>query len=187
MNSCPECGKPTKRKFCSSSCSNQFNGKKRLESNKGENQVCVTCGESKPKGAFSYNVRGDLSSGKKTQCKGCGRGAIVQARRSRNWTHKAAYVIWRNSIQRSKRQGIEHTITLADIVIPETCPVLGIPLHREDKSTWMNAPSIDRIKNTGGYTKENIIIVSRRANILKKDATIDELILIAKFYSQFKE
>lgn len=82
---------------------------------------------------------------------------------------------------------MEHTIQKSDIIIPEVCPVLGIPLHREDKSTWMNAPSIDRIKNTEGYTKENIIIVSRRANILKRDATIDELILIAQFYSQHKE
>ena len=187
MNTCLNCQKPTYRKFCSSFCSNQFNGKKRLESNMGDNQICTTCGEAKPKSQFSYNIRGDYSSGKRKQCKRCGRGAITQARRSRNWTHKAANVIWRNSLQRAKRAGLEHTIQLADIIIPEVCPVLGIPLHREDKSTWMNAPSIDRIKNTEGYTKGNIIIVSRRANILKRDASIEELMMIAKFYSQYKE
>lgn len=186
MNTCPNCGASTYRKFCSNRCSNQYNGKKRLEANAGENQTCVSCGEAKPKGAFSYNIRGDLSSGKKAQCKKCGRRDIDQARKSRNWTHKAAYVIWRNSLQRAKRYGMEHTLELSDIAIPETCPVLGIPLHREDKSTWMNAPSIDRIENDKGYTKENIIIVSRRANILKRDATIDELILMAEFYSKLK-
>ena len=46
----------------------------------------------------------------------------------------------------------------------------------------MCAPSIDRIDNTRGYVKDNIIIVSRRANILKKDATINELIKLANYY-----
>lgn len=187
MNSCPECGKETWRKFCSNSCSNKFNGRKRLESNLGDNQVCITCGEAKPKGAFSYNIRGDLSSGKKAQCKKCGRGAQVQARRARNWTHKAAYVLWRNSLQRSKRYGIEHTIQLSDIVIPETCPVLGIPLFREDQSTWMNAPSLDRIINTKGYIPSNVIVISRRANILKRDATILEMVKLAEFYSNWEK
>jgi cupin superfamily acireductone dioxygenase involved in methionine salvage len=49
----------------------------------------------------------------------------------------------------------------------------------------MYAPSIDRIDNTRGYIKDNIIIVSRRANILKKDATIDELRKLANYYEHF--
>ena len=76
---------------------------------------------------------------------------------------------------------------LSDIHIPDTCPVLGIPLFREGKDTWMNAPSLDRIDNEKGYTKENVIVVSRRANILKKDAKINELVLMANFYSQYLE
>jgi hypothetical protein len=48
----------------------------------------------------------------------------------------------------------------------------------------MNAPSIDRIDNNKGYTKDNIMVISRRANILKKDATFDELITIGKFYER---
>lgn len=108
-------------------------------------------------------------------------------RREWNWKHKAALVIYSNAIQRSRRSGIEFTIKHEDVVIPDFCPVFGIKLQREGKDTWRNAPSIDRIDNTKGYTKENIVIVSRRANILKKDATFDELEMLANYYSQFNK
>ena len=86
---------------------------------------------------------------------------------------------------RAKRAGRENTLTLTDIVIPDVCPVLGIPLHREERGTWMNAPSVDRIDSSRGYTPDNIIIVSRRANILKRDATPDEMRKLAEFYSRY--
>ena len=81
-----------------------------------------------------------------------------------------------------KKSNIEFTLTKEDVIIPDTCPVFGFALKREDRETWMCAPSIDRIDNTRGYVKDNIIIVSRRANILKKDATINELIKLANYY-----
>lgn len=189
MNTCLECGALANRKFCSPSCSNKYHGRKRYEENQlsGQHKCCSTCGETLPIARFSYQVRGNPSSGRRDYCKSCGRGEIVKARRARNWTHKAAHVLYRNSLQRAKRSGLEHTLTLSDIHIPDTCPVLGIPLFREGRDSWMNAPSLDRIDNEKGYTKENVIVVSRRANILKKDAKINELVLMAKFYSQYLE
>jgi len=91
-----------------------------------------------------------------------------------------------NSKARAKKSGIGFSISEEDIIIPENCPVLGIPLHRCQKDNWNNSPSIDRIDNSKGYTKDNIVIVSRRANILKKDATIEELQKLASFYQKFK-
>jgi hypothetical protein len=57
-------------------------------------------------------------------------------------------------------------LTLDDIVIPEVCPVLGIP---------MDSPSLDRKENHLGYTKGNTRVISLRANKLKNDSTIEEL------------
>ena len=82
---------------------------------------------------------------------------------------------------KSKDKGL----TIDDIIIPDICPIFGVPLQRENKKTWQNAPSIDRIDNTKGYVQGNIVIISRRANILKKDATIEELIKLSKFYEHF--
>ena len=81
---------------------------------------------------------------------------------------------------------MQHAITLEDIIIPDKCPVFGIELFREDRDTWANAPSLDRIDNSKGYTRDNIVVVSRRANILKKDASIQELIKLANFYKNLQ-
>ncbi len=80
----------------------------------------------------------------------------------------------------AKRRGFEFTITLADIVIPAVCPVLGIPIMFDGKRD--NMPSLDRIDGRLGYAKGNVIVVSWRANWLKSNATNEELELLAKFY-----
>jgi hypothetical protein len=85
----------------------------------------------------------------------------------------------RNSKNRAKEIGRDFSLTRADIVIPEFCPVLGLKLEfSHGKGTGFfspNSPSIDRFDSTLGYTKANIRIISWRANCLKRDATIDEM------------
>lgn len=60
--------------------------------------------------------------------------------------------------------------------------MLGIPLEFSQSSRTDNTPSIDRVDNSKGYVKNNIVIVSWRANRLKSDATPYELRRLAKFY-----
>ncbi len=79
----------------------------------------------------------------------------------------------------AKRRNIEFTLTLEDIKIPEVCPLLQIPITNDFGHTLSN-PSIDRIDNTKGYTKDNIWIISRKANTMKSNASIDELLTFAK-------
>lgn len=73
--------------------------------------------------------------------------------------------------QRAKQKGWEFNITVEDLDIPEVCPVLGEPLIKHTRY----APSIDRLDSTKGYTKDNVWIISRRANLMKNDATIEDL------------
>ncbi len=79
----------------------------------------------------------------------------------------------------AQKSGREFSIELSDIVIPEVCPILGIPLIRpvcgEKKYAYSNRPSLDRRDNSKGYTKENIAVVSWRANRLKNDASVAEI------------
>jgi hypothetical protein len=80
---------------------------------------------------------------------------------------------------RAKRDGLDFNITKEDIVVPEICPVLGVPIKINYGSGWHNdSPSLDRIDNTKGYVKGNVRIISNRANRLKCDATLEELELV---------
>lgn len=82
------------------------------------------------------------------------------------------------------RNKIEKMDILRSLDFPDVCPVLGIPLtytfgkgQAQDSS-----PSFDQKIPGGGYTKENIQVVSWRANRIKNDGTPEEHQKIADFY-----
>lgn len=83
--------------------------------------------------------------------------------------------------QRAHKGGIEFSLREEDIVIPENCPFLNIPLTNlfGEGRVFSNA-SIDRIDPTKGYVKENIQIISDLANRMKQNATPEQLIVFAK-------
>ena len=151
--------------------------------------VCPSCKQLLAQNKFSYIVKNDPSQGIRPLCKSCSakRAEVEKERRKNNWKYKPSLHMLNNSKQRAKARGIEHTLLLEDIIIPDICPVLGIYLETGDRKNHYNAPSIDRVDNTKGYTKDNIMVISARANLLKKDATIDELIMIGNFYQKLKE
>lgn len=101
--------------------------------------------------------------------------------------------LFRGARARAKRKGIPFEITTADITfLPEFCPVLGLKLKYgasgKSRKLYENgdAASLDRIKNELGYVRGNVLIVSLRANLLKGQATLDELRRIAAFYEKFE-
>ena len=84
---------------------------------------------------------------------------------------------------RAKKYNLDFDLSLEDIKIPSMCPVLGIPLVPFSGRCSRNSPTIDRIDSSRGYVKDNILVVSFRANSLKNNATVDELRRIADFYT----
>lgn len=108
------------------------------------------------------------------------------------WKHSKEYMAnWRKKSHklcmlagaklRAKKRGLEFVLTKDDIEIPVNCPILGIPIERNIGSGFHNSsPSLDRINNKLGYTKDNVRVISNRANLLKCDATLEELELIYK-------
>lgn len=81
---------------------------------------------------------------------------------------------------RAAKKGIDFNITEKDISIPEVCPLLEIPIVIGTKDDYENSPSLDRIDNTKGYTKDNVWIISKKANSMKNSATPEELDIFCK-------
>src|SRR6266481_1184225 len=72
-----------------------------------------------------------------------------------------------NARRNSKERNLEFNLTLEDIIIPETCPILGTSICINLGGFKDNSPSVDRFDNTKGYVKNNINVISWRANSLK--------------------
>lgn len=93
-------------------------------------------------------------------------------------------VMWLAAKYKAKQQGVPFTIETSDIVIPETCPILGTPLQtRSDNRDF--APSLDKVIPEKGYVAGNVAVISNRANRIKSDATLEELKSLVAYVSRF--
>jgi len=82
------------------------------------------------------------------------------------------------------------SLTVADIVIPERCPVLDIPLvcHSGSPGGKYNSPSLDRIDTTIDYAPGNVQVISQLANSMKSFATPSQLLKFADWvYRTYEE
>jgi len=82
---------------------------------------------------------------------------------------------------RANKKNIPFNIDLSDIVIPNFCPVLGIPLYKGDGTICDNSPTLDRFDNSKGYVKGNVYVISWRANNLKNDGVLEEFECIVRY------
>ena len=86
--------------------------------------------------------------------------------------------------QSAKKRGIEFDLDesdLDDIGFPISCPILGIPLKWNRGEPKDDSYSFDRKDSSLGYTKDNIEIISFKANRAKNNLSADEL----KKFSQY--
>ena len=84
-------------------------------------------------------------------------------------------------------KGIPFDLTISDLYpLPEVCPILGIALsYGGGQGAADDCMALDRIDPTKGYTKNNVLMVSQRANRIKNNATPAELRKIAGFYAKY--
>jgi hypothetical protein len=88
-------------------------------------------------------------------------------------------MLW-DAKRRAKKAGLPFDIQFDDIVIPDVCPLLGIKIERGAVGQPVNgSPSLDRIECSKGYVAGNVWVISHRANTLKSNATIEELLMLS--------
>lgn len=78
---------------------------------------------------------------------------------------------------RARKRQLDFDLSLADIIIPDFCPILGVEFAKQSSGRGENKyrPTIDRIDNTKGYVKGNVQVISGLANAMKNSATPEEL------------
>lgn len=134
---------------------------------------CTTCREML---SFSqFHKHASCLHGVNTVCKAC-RKPLSKGQWRKLPVEKR---LWQQAKSRSKKLSREFTIVESDIRIPEVCPVFHVPFSNVPRSPY--APSIDRLDSKRGYTPDNIIIMTVRANLLKNDGTIREFEALLTF------
>lgn len=83
----------------------------------------------------------------------------------------------------------DRTELLESFEVPDICPILGLVLNYDGtgEEGWKRdecSPSIDQIEAGKGYTKDNMLIISWRANRIKNDGTPEEHLAIYQYYNK---
>jgi hypothetical protein len=91
--------------------------------------------------------------------------------------------MYQRAKSRAKENNLEFSITKEDIFIPEYCPILNIPIiyHSGSSGGKINSPALDRIDNTKGYVKGNVLVISHLANMMKSCANKEHLLSFSKW------
>ena len=98
------------------------------------------------------------------------------------------YRLWLGARSRARAKGIPFDITLDDIVIPEVCPVYGVPLERAEgtRGPGEYSPTLDKVIPELGYVKGNVQVISWRANRLKSNGTLEDFQAITRWLEGVK-
>jgi hypothetical protein len=103
------------------------------------------------------------------------------ARQVASYYENPERVLYSAAKVRAKKLDLDFDLEKSDIVIPELCPILQVPMVKGGKY----APSLDRLDNSKGYVKGNVWVISRKANTMKSDATQAELKCFAEWAAKY--
>lgn len=135
---------------------------------------CTKCKKCKPNSSSFFSKDKSKSGGLSIYCRICSR-----SNERRLYKINPARRMCELAKARAKIKHVAFTISVSDIVIPKTCPYIGIPIFTGEGKSCHNSPTLDRIVPSLGYTPGNIIVVSHQANATKGDATPSQLRSIA--------
>jgi hypothetical protein len=165
-------------------------------------KTCNTCKEEKLPAEFSINNA--AKDGLQYNCRTCDNKRQVQRRqqnldahleyqrnyqrdRRKDFEYRLRMLI-NASKQRAKLNDREHDINVEDIKaiypVDGCCPIFGIKLEFNGAGFRDSSPSIDRIDSTKGYTRDNIQVISWKANRIKGAATLQDLEMLVAYLKQ---
>lgn len=144
----------------------------------------MTCGPPKKENALRRNKA--YCAQKLKECRAANpertRETSLRNEKSRAERYRAnpALYLWRTAKSRAHAFGQDFDITVDDVVVPAVCPITGDPISAL-AAAMRNGASLDRVDNAKGYVKGNVRVISRRANRMKGDLSLDDLARIAAY------
>lgn len=100
-------------------------------------------------------------------------------------TKTTKYSMYCDAKKRAKKLNLPFNLNLEDIIIPEYCPIFSdIKLEANIGQPKYNSPSLDRLVPLLGYIRGNVKVISMKANMLKTNASFEELRQIADWIEQ---
>ena len=85
---------------------------------------------------------------------------------------------------RCLKNGVPFNLELEDLSVPEVCPILGTKIKSSFGGGGApdgDSPSVDRINPDLGYVKGNVMVVSQRANWIKRDLKIEHVLALLSY------
>jgi hypothetical protein len=156
-------------------------------------KICSSCKEAKPDSEFAKDR--SKPHGLSGLCRACHNGLRrkwnkerpQETKQSRKKYHQKnpTFRLYTQAKARAKHGEYPFTINWRkDIVIPDICPILGIPLFFGDGCVTDNSPSLDKIIPELGYVPGNMVVISHRANTLKSNGTLAEHKMLVAWLEQ---
>jgi len=133
----------------------------------------------------NFGHRANSADGRRGRCKKC------NCQENEKWKKKnPVSQLCSNMLVKAKRRaqskGLAFDLTFKDLqhLAVSHCPVLGTELMWEyghGLGIGAHSPSLDRINNSLGYTKNNVAIISHKANAMKNSCTVEEIQAILNY------
>ena len=145
-------------------------------------KTCITCGITKLSEDFSKSsIKTD---GLNSECRDCSNSRVTKNRSIRLENDSVSYRInamMNAAKHRSRKQGTpcDLDIQFMRSLYTPTCPALGIPLNWNSKKISRNSPTLDKFFPELGYTKANVRIISHKANSMKNDGDVQDILNLA--------
>ena len=165
-----------------------------------EGRSCTQCKEFKATSEFSW--KGPDHKRLTARCHACRRANYKESpERNRqrasehHWANRESILarmkerrraspsvhLCREAKSRARARGLPFDLQPEDVVVPTHCPVLGMPLRMNEGKSGPDSPTLDRVIPALGYVRGNVVVISHRANTIKSDASLEELIATAKY------
>jgi hypothetical protein len=132
-------------------------------------RICRMCAEEKPIEQFGF-----VKNGKPILYSYC-RPCSVEKQRQL----PLEYRLVQHAARRAKKKHVPFSLKRGDFEIPTYCPILGMQMKQNRDHGKDDSFSIDEIIPGVGYVKGNVQVVSNKANIMKSNASRDQLLAFA--------